>query len=105
MLTGLGLNTAVARFIPLYTSQNNQDAVRGVMDQGTYSKGSICVEANCWLGTGVIVLDGVTVKQGAVIGAGALVVKDIPKNVVAVGVPARVVKVREKFSKQAQETV
>jgi acetyltransferase-like isoleucine patch superfamily enzyme len=82
-------------------SYHFEDIDAPVMDQGAYSKGAIRIEAKSWLGTGVIVLDGVTIKQGAVIGAGAVVVKDIPKNAVAVGVPARVVKVREKFSKQA----
>lgn len=47
---------------------------------------------NCWLGAGVIVLPGVTIGDNSVIGAGSVVTKDIPENVVAVGNPCRVLR-------------
>lgn len=47
-----------------------------------------------WMGAGVTILGGVTVGDGCVIGAGAVVARDIPANSYAVGVPARVVKLR-----------
>ncbi len=47
---------------------------------------------NCWLGAGVIVLPGVTIGDNTVIGAGSVVTKDIPANVVAVGNPCRVLR-------------
>lgn len=47
---------------------------------------------NCWLGAGVIVLPGVTIGDNSVIGAGSIVTKDIPANVVAVGNPCRVLR-------------
>ena len=47
---------------------------------------------NCWLGAGVIVLPGVTIGDNTVIGAGSVVTKDIPSNVVAVGNPCRVLR-------------
>jgi acetyltransferase-like isoleucine patch superfamily enzyme len=50
---------------------------------------------DCWLGSGVKVLDGVTIGKGSVIGAGSVVTKDIPELSVAVGVPARVIKKRD----------
>lgn len=52
----------------------------------------IRVGCNCWLGAGVIVLPGVTIGDNAVIGAGSVVTKDIPSNVVAVGNPCRVLR-------------
>lgn len=54
---------------------------------------SIVVEDGCWIGARVTVLGGVTIGKGAVIGAGTLVTKDVPAHVLAVGVPARVVRV------------
>ena len=45
---------------------------------------------NCWLGAGVIVVPGVTIGDNTVIGAGSVVTKDIPANIVAVGNPCRV---------------
>ena len=47
---------------------------------------------NCWLGAGVILLPGVTIGDNTVIGAGSVVTKDIPSNVVAVGNPCRVLR-------------
>jgi len=52
----------------------------------------IVIEDNVWLGGGAIVLAGVTIGANSVIGAGSVVTKDIPPNVVAVGSPARVVR-------------
>jgi maltose O-acetyltransferase len=47
---------------------------------------------NVWIGGGAIVLPGVTIGQNSVIGAGSVVTKDIPANVVAVGNPARIIR-------------
>ena len=65
-----------------------------VMDQRAYTKGPIQIGANSWLGTCVIVLDGVSIGTGAVVGAGSVVTKNLPDYSVAVGVPAHVVKTR-----------
>ena len=50
------------------------------------------IEENVWVGAGVIILPGVTIGKNSVIGAGSVVTKDIPANVVAMGVPCRVVR-------------
>ena len=47
---------------------------------------------NCWLGAGVIVLPGVSIGENTVIGAGSVVSRDIPANVVAAGSPCRVLR-------------
>lgn len=52
----------------------------------------IHIGKNCWLGAGVIVLPGVTIGDNSVIGAGSVVTKDIPANVVAVGNPCKVLR-------------
>lgn len=52
----------------------------------------IHIGKNCWLGAGVIVLPGVTIGDNSVIGAGSVVTKDVPANVVAVGNPCRVIR-------------
>jgi len=60
------------------------------MDQGVYSRGPILIGNGSWLGASVTVLDGIRIGSGCIIGAGAVVTKDLPENVVAGGVPARV---------------
>lgn len=50
----------------------------------------ITIEDNVWIGANVVVLPGVTIGENSVIGAGSVVTKDIPANVVAFGSPCRV---------------
>jgi len=52
----------------------------------------IVIGDNVWLGGGVIVCPGVTIGENTVVGAGAVVTRDLPANVVAVGNPARVIR-------------
>ena len=50
----------------------------------------VTIEDNCFIGYGAIVLMGVTVGKGSIVGAGALVNKDVPPNVVVAGNPAKI---------------
>lgn len=52
----------------------------------------IVIGDNVWLGGGVIVCPGVTIGENTVVGAGAIVTRDLPPNVLAVGNPARVIR-------------
>lgn len=47
---------------------------------------------NCWIGSGAIILPGITIGDNVVVGAGSVVTKDLPSNVVAVGNPCRVLR-------------
>ena len=57
----------------------------------TGDKEPTVIENDVWLAANVVVLQGVTVHTGAVVGAGAVVTKDIPPYAIAVGVPAKVI--------------
>jgi acetyltransferase-like isoleucine patch superfamily enzyme len=65
-----------------------------IIQQPSLPARGIAIEDNAWLGARVTVLDGVTVGHDAVVGAGSLVLKDVPAWAIAVGSPARVVKSR-----------
>ena len=52
----------------------------------------VIIEDGVWLGTGVIINPGVTIGKNSVIGAGSVVNRSIPANVVAAGVPCRVLR-------------
>ena len=56
-----------------------------------YNK-DVHIKENVWIGAGVIIVPGITIGKNSVIGAGAVVVKDIPDNVVAVGNPCKVIR-------------
>jgi acetyltransferase-like isoleucine patch superfamily enzyme len=60
----------------------------------SYSKGSIKIGSDCWIGHGAVVLDGVTIADGAVVAAFAVVAKDVPPYAIVAGNPAQVVKYR-----------
>ena len=53
---------------------------------------SVHIGRNCWFGAGVIVMPGITIGDNTVIGAGSIVTKDLPSDVVAVGNPCRVLR-------------
>lgn len=60
--------------------------------QGLQFNMPIHIGKNCWLGAGVIVLPGVSIGDNTVIGAGSIVTRDVPANVVAAGNPCRVMR-------------
>ena len=57
-----------------------------------YKTGEIHLGRGCSTGTGTIIMPGVTIGEGAIVGAGSLVTKDIPAWTIAFGRPAKVVK-------------
>ncbi len=59
-------------------------------EKGLQYNRPLCIGRNCWIGAGAILLPGVSVGDNTVIGAGSVVTRDIPANVVAAGVPCRV---------------
>lgn len=59
---------------------------------GTPETGKISIGKNVFIGNNVKILKGVTIGDNSVIGNGAVVVKSIPENVVAAGVPAKVIR-------------
>lgn len=52
----------------------------------------VVIKKNAWIGADVTITPGVTIGENAVIGAGAVVTKDVPDNAVAAGVPAKVIR-------------
>ena len=74
----------------LFNDLNKEIRLQGVSRKG------ITVGKNCWIGSKVTILDGATIGNNCVIAAGAVVNKDFPDNVVIGGVPARIIKYRDK---------
>ena len=61
-------------------------------EQGYQYNASVHIGKNCWLGAGVIILPGITIGDNVVVGAGSIVTKDLPSNVVAIGNPCKVLR-------------
>lgn len=86
----IGDNTMIAPNVILATATHPISPE--LRAQGYQYNLPIHIGKNCWLGAGVIVLPGVTIGDNTVVGAGSLVNKDLPPNVVAVGSPCKVLR-------------
>lgn len=86
----LGKGCTIASHTKIYATNHNFADHTHNIESGVSYKG-IVIEDDCWLGSGVRVVDGVTISQGSVIAAGAVVTQDIPPYSIAAGVPAQVI--------------
>ena len=60
--------------------------------KGYQYNAAIHIGRNCWIGSGVMIMPGITIGDNVVIGAGSVVTHDLPSNVVAVGTPCKVLR-------------
>jgi len=60
----------------------------------SYSKGDIIIKHDVWIGANCTILDEITIGNGAVIGAGSVVTKDVPAYAIVGGNPAKIIKYR-----------
>ncbi len=60
--------------------------------EGYQYNAPVHIGKNCWLGAGVIIVPGITIGDNVVVGAGSVVTKDLPSNVVAVGNPCKILR-------------
>ncbi len=81
--------------VAMFTTNHNFSKKDLLVKQQGYSVGRLDIGDDVWLGANVTILQNVRIGTGAVIGAGSVVVKDIPDYAIAVGNPARVIGQRE----------
>ena len=65
-----------------------------------YTYGKVTVKKNAWLGMNVTICPGVTIGRYAVVGAGAVVTKDVPDYAVVGGVPAKIIRMQDPAEQQ-----
>lgn len=86
----IGSHTMIGPNVTLASA--NHPILPELREKGYQYNLPIHIGKNCWLGAGVIVVPGVTIGDNTVVGAGAVVTKDLPANVIAAGVPAKVLR-------------
>ncbi|MBO5051103.1 MAG: transferase [Clostridia bacterium] len=92
----IGNDVMMGQEVIIYTTRHRDDRTDIPMrEQGMKEICPVTIGNDVWIGGRVIILPGVTIGDGCIIGAGAVVTRDIPPYSVAVGVPARVVRRRE----------
>lgn len=93
----IGEGVMIAANAALYSYDHGLLPEQPIRRQPLVSKGPITIHDEAWIGTGAIILSGVTIGEGAVVAAGAVVTKDIPAGAIVVGNPARVIKLRDEL--------
>lgn len=86
----IGSRVRIGHDVSLLTISHEVGAVW--LRAGTSYFGEISIEDGCWLASRCTVLPGVVIGSGAIVAAGALVSRDVPKNTLVAGVPARVIR-------------
>ncbi|QRR31104.1 acyltransferase [Pseudomonas simiae] len=76
-----------------YSGENQSSPYETPFERKLASSGPVTIGDNVWIGDNVVVLPNTSIGNGSIIGANSIVTKDIPSHVIAVGCPARVVKV------------
>ena len=94
----IGTGVMMAPYCALYPYDHGILPGMPIRKQPLRSRGGIVIGDEAWLGVGVIVLDGVRIGAGAIVGAGSVVVHDVPDGSVVQGVPARVVMLRSELA-------
>jgi acetyltransferase-like isoleucine patch superfamily enzyme len=101
----IGSGVMIAPNCALYSYNHGVAPNLPIRKQPLESNGPIVIEDDAWLGVNVTVLSGVRIGKGAIIGANSLVTKDVPDGAIAMGVPARVVKMRSEIAGIARADV
>lgn len=99
----VGEGVLMAAYCYLIGGDHDVDNVSvSVTEQGSTSHG-IKIEEGCWVGAGAKVLDGVAVGAHTIVGAGAVVTRDVPPYAIAAGVPAKVLRDRRDAKPNASD--
>lgn len=92
----IGDDVMMGRWVNIMTNSHDTSRTDIPMNkQGHKPKRKVIIKSDVWIGNRVIILPGVTIGHGAIIGAGAVVTKDVPDFAVVGGVPAKVLKYRK----------
>ncbi len=91
----IGSNCIIGQYFSCHPENHNYHNLSTLIrHQGVNRKG-IEIQSNCWIGSKVTILDGVSVGEGSIIAAGAVLTQSFPANSVIGGVPAKLLKKRE----------
>ena len=91
----IGNNVMMGPEVVIYTSGHKHDRIDiPMMEQGSSETQPVIIGNDVWIGRRAIIMPGVTIGDGVIVGAGAVVTKNIEPYMVAVGVPAKAIKSR-----------
>lgn len=79
---------------PAFFSLHKQCGTTFVSESHFPEMGQTCIGNDVWIGTNAIIMDDITIGDGAIVGAGSVVTKNIPPYSIVVGSPAKIIKYR-----------
>lgn len=92
----IGNNVLIAPNVAILSVSHNHEVTQvPIVDQGDTLPNPPTIEDNVWLGRNVVVMPGIHIGEGAIVGAGAVVTKDVAAYSVVGGVPAKFIKSRK----------
>ena len=91
----IGTDVMIGPNVQIYTAAHALDADERI--QGVETALPVTIEDRVWIGGGAILLPGITIGREAIVGAGAVVTRDVPAGARVVGNPARILPTRDKM--------
>ena len=91
----IGTDVMIGPNVQIYTAAHALDADERI--QGVETALPVTIEDRVWIGGGAILLPGITIGREAIVGAGAVVTRDVPAGARVVGNPARILPARDKM--------
>ncbi len=91
----VGEGVMIAGNVAIYSYDHGMAPGRAIRSQPITAKAPVSIQNDAWIGTGAIILSGVTVGEGAVVAAGSVVTKNVPAGAIVAGNPARVIRHRD----------
>lgn len=88
----IGDNVLIADRVHISDASHNYKKNYPIIKQGAKFIGPVIIENGVWIGINAVILPNVNIGENSVIGANCVVNKNIPKNAIAIGVPAKVIK-------------
>lgn len=88
----IGDHVLIADTVRIYSLTHKYDNPSKLILLQGYKESTIVIKDNVWIGSGAIIFNDVTIGTGSVIGANAVVTKDVPDYTVVAGVPAKIIK-------------
>ncbi|WP_054708534.1 CatB-related O-acetyltransferase [Bacillus sp. JCM 19041] len=102
VMSGLGKHPSTfVSSSPVFYSEKTFLGVKARFKQKFEEYEPVTIGHDCWIGARAILMDGIKVGNGAIIGAGAVVTKDVPPYAIVGGVPAKIIKYR--FGSELQD--
>ena len=90
----IGKNCAISHNVKIYTNSYDSNSNFNVINKKTH-QGNVIIGNGVWIGVNVVIIPEITIGDNVVIGANSVVTKDVNKNTIVGGVPAKIIRMKD----------